>query len=293
MKILICDAFDPSLPGRLRRFGEVTEDLSELSSAEVALVRSRTRCTREWLDGAPRLKLIIRGGVGLDNIDREYAASRGIQVRNTPAASSIAVAELALALLLGAACNLIPGHTSMKQGEWAKKQLKRTELHGKTLGLIGMGRIATELARRASACGMRVIAYRLSGRPSEHAEVRATLEEVLGESDFLSLHTPLTPETKGMINAETIAKMKDGVIFVNTGRGACVIEEDVAAALRSGRIRCYANDVWYSDPPTDSPLIDAPNTILLPHLGASTSENLLRIGDRVEQILEEFEGQGS
>lgn len=289
MKILICDAFDASLPGKLARFGTVTDDVSQLPEANVALIRSKTTCTKEWIDGAPNLELIIRGGVGTDNIDKDHAASKGIQVFNTADASSIAVAELALALMLASVCNIVPGHNSMKQGEWTKKQLKRSEIYGKTLGLIGMGRIASELAKRAKACGMKTVAHRLSGKFSPDAEVRESLSEVLAEADFLSLHTPLTPETKGMINAETISQMKDGVILINTGRGKCVVEADVAQALSNGKIRCYANDVWYSDPPKDSPLIDAPNTILLPHLGASTSENLLRIGEVVESILDNFQ----
>lgn len=292
MKILICDAFDPSLPGKLSRFGTVTQDKDQLAEAEVALVRSKTRCDREWLEAAPSMKIIIRGGVGTDNIDKETAAARGIEVRNTPRASSIAVAELTMGLMLAAVCNILPGHTTLKKGEWAKKQLKRTELHGKTLGLIGMGHIAAEVARRARPFGMNVIAYRRSGKPSELAEVKQGLDDVLAAADILSLHTPLTPETEGLIDAAAIAKMKDGVIIVNTGRGRCVVEEDVAAALRAGKIRCYANDVWYSDPPEASPLLDAPNTVLTPHLGASTEENLLRIGDEVEQILEDFQKRG-
>lgn len=289
MKIFFSDPFGPDLPGRLQRFGETFDDPTRLPEAEVALVRSKTTCDREWIDRAENLKMIIRGGVGMDNIDREYAAQKGIRVHNTPEASSIAVAELTMALMLAAICNVVPGHNSLKQGEWAKKQLKRTELHGKVLGLIGMGRIATEVARRAQAFGMRVIAYRRSDDGSEWAEVKSSLDEMLAEADFVSLHTPLTPETEGMIDAETISKMKDGVILVNTGRGKCIVEEDVAAALRDGRVACFANDVWYSDPPApESPILSAPNTVLTPHLGASTRENLGRIGDVIEGILEEF-----
>jgi D-3-phosphoglycerate dehydrogenase len=177
----------------------------------------------------------------------------------------------------------------MAKGEWIKKQLKRTELMGKTLGLIGMGRIAVELAKRAKAFGMNLIAYDKYVEKSEYAELKS-LDEVLKESDYISIHTPLTDETKGMINKETIGKMKDGVIIVNTGRGKCINEEDMAEALTSGKVRTYATDVWFSDPPPeDSPLLKAPNVQMTPHIGASSKENLLRIGDIIVDIIENFE----
>jgi D-3-phosphoglycerate dehydrogenase len=292
MKILISDAFAPTLPDKLARFGEVTDDKSRLPEVDVVLVRSKTKCTKEYIDEAKNLKLIIRGGVGIDNIDVEYARSKGIEVRNTPEASSIAVAELTMALLVGIPNNLVPGHMGMAEGKWLKKQLKRTELYGKTLGLIGIGRIATEVAKRAKAFGMRIVAYDPYIETSEWAEVLPTLEEVLGQADFVSLHVPLTDETKGMINRTTIAHMKDGAILINTGRGKCVIEEDVAEALRSGKLRAYGTDVWYCDPPDEScALLNAPNVTMTPHIGASSKENLLRIGDVVERILDSFPGR--
>jgi D-3-phosphoglycerate dehydrogenase len=285
MKILISDAFDPSLPGRLKKFGEVTDDPAKLSEADVVLVRSKTKCTKEYIDGAPNLKLIIRGGVGLDNVDREYAKQKGIQVLNTPEASSVAVAELAFALMLAIPNRLIEAHNSMAKGEWLKKELKRTELMGKTLGIIGMGRIATELAKRAKAFGMKVIAYDKFVKKSDWAEMKS-FDDILAKSDYISMHTPLTDETKGMINKSTIVKMKDGVVIVNTGRGKCIVEEDLAEALKSGKIKTYATDVWYSDPPpADNPLLSAPNVLMTPHIGASSKENLLRIGDTVVDIL--------
>jgi D-3-phosphoglycerate dehydrogenase len=288
MKILISDAFDPSLPDRLKKFGDVTDDKSQVSDADVVLIRSKTKCTKEYIDGAPNLKLIIRGGVGLDNVDREYAKEKGITVHNTPAASAVAVAELAFAHMLAVPNRLIEGNNTMKEGKWEKKNLKRTELMGKTLGLIGVGRIATEVAKRAKAFGMKVIAYDKYVDKSDWAEMKS-FDDVLAESDYLSLHTPLTDETKGMINKATIAKMKDGVVVVNTGRGKCVIEEDMAEALKSGKIKMYANDVWYSDPPPpESPILSAPNVQMTPHLGASSKENLLRIGDIIVDILENF-----
>jgi D-3-phosphoglycerate dehydrogenase len=231
--------------------------------------------------------LIIRGGVGIDNIDSAYCKEKGIEVRNTPAASSVAVAELAMALMLAVPNKLPFGHEGMVQGDWRKKQIKRTELFGKTLGLLGIGRIATEVAIRAKAFGMRVIAYDKYVTSSDAAEMK-TLEEVIAEADYLSLHTPFTPETANMINRDSLAKMKDGAIIINTGRGKCVVEEDIVAALESGKLAGYGTDVWYSDPPENSPLVNAPNVVLLPHIGASSKENLLRIGDIVVEIIEEF-----
>jgi D-3-phosphoglycerate dehydrogenase len=290
MLILICDAFDPSLPKRLERFGEVTEDAARLPEAEVALVRSKTKCTADWIAAAPKLKLIIRGGVGIDNIDVKAAKERGIEVRNTPKASSVAVAELAFAMMLAVPNRLIEAHNALKlEGKFLKKELKRTELMGKTLGLIGIGRIAQEVAKRARAFGMRVLAYDPFVKQSDEAILVPTLKELLRQADYLSLHTPLTDDTRGMINRETLAGMKDGVVIVNTGRGKCVVEEDLAEALRSGKVACYATDVWYSDPPDpSSPLLAAPNVLMSPHLGASSKENLLRIGDEVVTLLEEW-----
>jgi len=293
MKILISDAFDASLPEKLARFGETFDDKSRLAEADVVLVRSKTKCTREYIDGAKNLKLIIRGGVGIDNIDSEYAKERGIAVHNTAAASSIAVAEIAMALLLAIPANLIPGHVSMLGKDWQKKALKRTELYGKTLGLIGIGRIGSEVAKRAKAFGMTIIAHDKYVKDSEHAEM-VSLGDLLARSDFISLHVPLTPETERMINREAIDAMRDGVIIVNTGRGKCVDEPDMAEALTSGKVRAYGTDVWHSDPPDweTCPLLEAPNVFMTPHIGASTTENLLRIGGVVEEILDEYVKEG-
>lgn len=288
MKILISDAFDPSLPGKLETFGEVTTDRDQLVDADVVLVRSKTTCDRAYIDRASKLKLIIRGGVGLDNIDVDYAVSKGIQVFNTAQASAVAVAELAFALMIAVPTRLVEGHMGMSRREWLKKQLKRTELMGKTLGLVGAGNIGTVLARRAIAFGMRVIAYDPPLKNHECVDL-VSLEDLFEQSDYISLHVPLTDATRGMINRDTIAQMKDGVVIVNTARGKCVDENDVAQALTEGKVRAYATDVWSSDPPPDDcPLYDAPNVIMTPHLGASSAENMLRIGDVVVRILEDF-----
>jgi D-3-phosphoglycerate dehydrogenase len=165
--------------------------------------------------------------------------------------------------------------------------MERTELYGKTLGLVGLGRIARELAARASAFGMKVIAYDKYVEKSDSAAL-VSLDELFASSDYISLHTPLTDETKGMINAASIAKMKKGAYLINTCRGKVVVEEDIAAALREGRLAGYATDVYYSDPPENSPLTSAPHAVLTPHLGASTEENLLRLGDCIVDRMRKY-----
>lgn len=288
MLILISDAFDPGLPAVLKKYGEVTEDKARQAEADVVLIRSKTKVTREYIDASPKLKLVIRGGVGLDNVDREYAKQKGIIVKNTPEASSIAVAELAFALMIALPNRLPLADSSMHEGKWLKKELKRTELYGKTLGILGMGRIGTELGKRAKAFGMTVIAYDPFVKTHELATMVPSMKALMQKSDYISMHMPLTDDTKGIINKTTLADCKNGAYIINTGRGKCVIEEDMVEALKSGKIAGYATDVWYSDPPENSPLMSAPNVVMTPHIGAETKENLLRIGVIVDQIVGDF-----
>ncbi|MFH1373114.1 MAG: NAD(P)-dependent oxidoreductase [bacterium] len=290
MLILISDAFDPSLPGILSKYGEVTDDKSRLPETEIVLVRSKTKVTREYIDNAPRLKMVLRGGVGLDNVDRKYASEKGIIVQNTAEASTTAVAELAFALMIGLANRLNQADASMREGKWLKKDLKRVELYGKTLGILGLGRIGLALAARARAFQMRVLGWHPDVNFTDFAEIRPTLTEVLNESDFLSLHMPLVDSTRDIINRQSLAEFKDGAILINTGRGRLCVEEDIVEALRSGKLAGYATDVWYSDPPKDSPLIDAPNCLFSPHIGASSKENMLRIGVIIERLIGEYVG---
>ncbi len=280
MVILLADAFQADLPGRLQVFGEVTQDQGRVGEAEIIIVRSKTKVDKAMIDKAPRLKFVIRGGVGVDTIDVPYAESKGITVVNTPEASSVAVAELAFAMMIALPAHIAEADASMKQGKWLKKEMERTELLGKTLGLIGIGRIARELSARAKAFGMHVIAYDKYVEKSDAADMMS-LDAVYAQADYISLHTPLTDETRGMINAAAIAKMKAGVRIINTCRGQVIIERDVAAALVAGRIAGYATDVYDKEPPEGSPLLSAPHTILTPHIGASTEENLSRLGDSI------------
>ena len=288
MHILIADAFDAKLPERLKPFGEVSSDLATLGQATVLLVRSKTKVDADLLAKAPNLKLVIRGGVGMDNVDKKLCAEKGIKAVNTPRASSVAVAEMAMAFMVAIPARLIEAHTSMKEGKFLKSELKRTELFKKTLGLIGAGNIATEVAKRAQAFGMEVLAY--DPYLKEHPIAKlVNLDELAAKADVISLHLPLTDETRGMVNAAFIAQLKDGVILINTGRGKCVVDADLAAALQSGKVRAYGTDVWPSDPPpADCPLLTAPNVFMAPHIGASSKENLGRIGDEVVLILQEF-----
>jgi len=287
MLILVADAFDEALPERLRRFGEVTSDAGRLGEAEVVLVRSKTQVNRAYLDRAPRLKLVIRGGVGLDNIDVDAAKAKGVEVRNTAAASTIAVAEMAFALMIGLTNRLALADRSVREGKWLKKELERTELFGKRLGIVGMGRIGAALGERASAFGMMVEPCDLRKLSRGEAE-RQAIAQVLGRCEYVSLHCPLTSESRGMIDRTCLALFRDGAFLVNTARGECIVEEDVVAALHSGKLGGYATDVWSKEPPERTAIFDAPNCLFAPHLGASTRENMARIGAVAEEILGEY-----
>jgi len=289
MLILISDAFGPDLPEQLARFGEVTTDKDRLAEAEIVLVRSKTKCRKDYIDSARNLKLIIRGGVGMDNIDIPYAESKGIRCMNTADASMTAVAELAFALMIALPNHVTRADSSMREGKWLKKELKRTELHGKTLGILGLGRIGLSLAVRAQAFKMDVIGWHPDVYFTDCADICPTLDEVLQRSDYVSIHMPLVDDTRGLINEKTLKQFKDGAYLINTARAKIVVEEDIVAALESGKLAGYATDVWSSDPPERSPLFDAPNTIFTPHIGASTTENMGRIGIVIERLIEDFQ----
>ncbi len=291
MLILISDAFDKSLPEKLSVFGEVTDDKSRLAEADVVLIRSKTKATKEYIDSAPNMKLIIRGGVGMDNIDKEYCKEKGIIAVNTPKSSAIAVAELAFALMISVPCHIPFYDSTMKKGEW-QKSVKRTELYGKTLCLLGMGNIARKVAERAKAFGMRVVAYDKYVESSELAEMMS-LEEAVREADYISMHLPYTPETDKMVNAALISKMTHHPVIINTGRGKCVDECAMAEALRSGAVSWFCTDVYSSEPPAaDNPLLSCENVTLTPHVGANTTENLLRIGEEVYETIGKLKEEG-
>ncbi|MBR5668345.1 MAG: hydroxyacid dehydrogenase, partial [Spirochaetales bacterium] len=243
MLILISDAFDASLESKLQVFGEVTSDKARAPEADVILVRAKTICDKAYIDSAKNCKLIIRGGVGIDNIDKAYAESKGIIVRNTPRASSIAVAELTFALMLSVPNHIEEYDIGMKNGQWLKN-IKRTELYGKTLGLLGIGNIASKVAERAKAFGMNVVAYDKYVSSSPVATLVPSVEDAVRDADYISIHMPLTDETRGMFNEKLFAIMNRKPVIVNAARGAIVDADAMVKALDEGQVSWYCADVY-------------------------------------------------
>lgn len=248
-----------------------------LERAHGLVVRSTTKVREDLLEQAPMLRVIGRAGVGVDNIDLAAATRSGVAVMNAPAGNTVSAAELTLALILSMVRRVAEADASIRRGEWARSRFKGVELRGRTLGLVGAGRIGGEVARRCRAFGMNVVAfdpYLAADRAEDlHIERAERLEDVLERADVLSLHVPLTDSTRGMIDADALARMKEGARLVNVARGGVVDEGALAEALASGRLAGAAMDVFVNEPlEEDSPLRDAPNLVLTPHLGASTSE---------------------
>jgi D-3-phosphoglycerate dehydrogenase len=247
-----------------------------LGRAHGLIVRSATKVNRDLLRGAPELLVVGRAGVGVDNIDLVACTERGIAVCNAPAGNTVAAAELTLALMLAAVRRVAAADASVRSGAWARSGFQGAELRGRTLGLIGCGRIGGEVARRCRVFGMRVIAfdpYLTEERAEELRVERASLDEVIAQADVLSLHVPLTDDTRGMIDADTLRGMKQGAFVVNVARGGVVDEGALAHALTVGHLAGAALDVFSDEPlASDSPLRAAPNLVLTPHLGASTAE---------------------
>lgn len=261
----------------IQRPGLSPDQLADaLRDVEAVIVRSSSRITRESLRHADRLLVIGRAGVGVDNIDVDAATERGIAVLNARAGNTISAAELTFALLLAAARRLAAADRSMKAGEWDRKTYSGIELHGKTLGLVGAGRIGGEVARRARAFGMHVVAYDpfLTADRAKTLDIElATLDEVLDRADVLSLHVPLTDATSGLIGADQLARLRQGAYVVNAARGGVLDEDALCRALEDGRLGGAALDVFADEPlPPDHPLRSAPNVVLTPHLGAATAE---------------------
>ncbi len=300
MRILASDGIEKNAAATLatqghevvQQFYEPEELAEQVKNFDVLVVRSATKVRKPIIDAAAeagRLKLIIRGGVGIDNIDHVYAEEKGIKVMNTPKASSDSVAELALAHMFSVARFIsIAGHT-MREGKWEKKAYKGIELSGKTLGIIGYGRIGQALGLRAQALGMKVVAYdiyKISALENENMRY-VEMDELLAVSDFISLHTPAI-DGKPLINAETIAKMKDGVVFINTSRGNNVDENALLDALNSGKIYGAGLDVYAEEPAKNVALYSHPRVSCTPHIGASTSEAQKRIGAEIVDIIGKF-----
>lgn len=296
-KILIADSLNPDVIDAMKSIGDfdvtVKTGMDEKSLvAAIApfnalVVRNATKVTRKVLEAAQNLQIIVRAGIGLDNIDLDSACELGVTVSNTPRATSISVAEQTMGLMLSTARNLGQANLSMKAHKWEKEKLGGIELFEKVLGIIGIGRIGQEVARRAFAFGMKVIACDVRQITFDPGVQFVPLEYLLSVSDIITLHLPFTPETRRMISHEQFAMMKDGVMLINASRGGIVDEKALLAALESGKVRAAALDVFEKEPPEDFSLIDHPKVIATPHIGAAAKEGQKRAGMEVVRILAE------
>lgn len=295
IKILIADGMDKAALEALKAVPgfEVTvakgmteaELIATVPGYSGIVVRSASKITRPVIEAGKDLKVLVRAGIGLDNIDREAAKEKGIVVANTPAATSITVAEHTFGLMLGAVRNHWKAILSMKAHKWEKKALEGTELFGKTLGIIGFGRIGQEVAKRALAFGMTVLAYDVIPIKTDVAAKQVPLDELLAAADLITLHVP--KQAKPILGPAEFGKMKTGVIIVNVARGGVVDEKALFDALNSGKVRAAALDVYDKEPPEDFTLVDHPNVIPIPHLGAAAAEGQQRAGLEAVRILKE------
>jgi D-3-phosphoglycerate dehydrogenase len=299
MKVVVAEKISSSAVDLLRepRWTVVTPEqmdgklASQLESADALIVRSAVQVNEELLAKARKLRVIGRAGVGVDNIDLDAATRKGIAVMNTPGANAIAVAEHTLAMMLAMARHICRANELMHAGKWEKKSLQGTELRGKTLGIVGLGRVGMEVARRARAFGMEIIAHDpfVSTAVAKEQGIRmGKLEEVYAAADYLSLHVGLTSQTAGMINAASLKKMKRGVRLVNCARGELVDEAALVHALKQGRVTAAALDVFAEEPLKNSPLAAMDNVILTPHIGGSTHEAQEAVGYQIALQVKEY-----
>ncbi len=299
VKIIVAEKISASAVAELKEPGwtVLTADQLEgklaehLESADALIVRSAVQADAALLQHAKKLRVIGRAGVGVDNIDLEAATHKGIAVMNTPGANAVAVAEQTLGMMLAMARHLCRADALMHAGKWEKKSLQGTELRGKTLGIVGLGRIGMEVARRAKAFGMKLVAHDpfVSVAVAKDQEIGlAGLDELYATADYITLHVGLTPQTVGMVNRGSIAKMKKGVRLVNCARGELVNEADLAAALKSGHIAAAALDVFEDEPLKNSPLQALENAVLTPHVGGSTFEAQEAVGVQIAQQVKEY-----
>ena len=296
MKVLICDKTEKEYIEQMRAAGLIVDVRDDITPEELLnvlpaydgmVVRSRTKVRQPLIDACPNLKVIARGGAGLDTIDHEYAKSKGIVVMNTPNANSFSVAELAIGYMFMLARSLYKATSTMKAEKWDKKSFEGDEIGGKTLGLIGLGNIGRETAKRASALGMKVVGYDPYVKEAEGIQL-VTLDELLAQADYISFHLPKTKESTNMIDAEQFAKMKTGVRIINCARGGIINEDALYEALTNGKVAGAALDVFAEEPPTDWKLLKLDNVIASPHIGAATKEAQARVGAEVAQKLIDF-----
>jgi len=262
--------------------------ISKMEDVEVIIVRSATKVTKEVIEAGKNLKIIARAGAGLDNVDCVTAKEKGIKVINTPGANSISVAELAIGLMLSFLRHIPRGTAGLKEGKWEKKQLKGHELYKSTVGVVGFGSIGKEVAKRLLAFGCKVLAYDVVQDKGGLDIEFVSLDELFSNSDIITLHVPLIEPTKNLINADSIAKMKDGVILIDAARGGIVNEQAVCDGLESGKIAGAAFDVFGVEPPVDElrkKLLSFDNVIGTPHIGATTVEAQKRVGQQIIENL--------
>lgn len=284
MKVLVSDNISPKGVEILKKAGLTVDVKTGMKPEELKacigdynglIIRSATKVTAEIIEAATNLKVIGRAGSGLDNVDKNAASKKGIVVMNTPGGNTVTTAEHSMAMLFSTA-RLIPQATaSMKAGKWEKKKFMGVELFNKTLGIMGLGNIGGQVAKKALGLEMNVIAYDpfLSEEKAKTMGIRkVSMEDLFSEADFITIHTPMTPETKGVINSKSIATMKNGVRIINCARGGIINEQDLYEALKSGKVACAALDVFEKEPPENNPLLTLDNVICTPHLGASTEE---------------------
>lgn len=304
MKIVVCDPVSPKGIAVLQQHAEfnvvvLDQRLAEPELIRVAadaaalVVRSETKVSRPVMEAAPGLRVVGRAGVGVDNVDVEAATQRGVVVMNTPGGNTISTAELTFSMLMALARKIPQAHASMKAGEWNRKAFQGTELYRKTLGILGLGRIGSEVARRAIAFGMRVLAYdpylTLARAKALQVELIEKLDDLYPQVDFLTVHMPMSDETRGMVNAAAFARMKRGVRILNCARGGIVHEGDLLGAIQSGQVAGAALDVYEVEPlPKDSPLRQVPQVIMTPHLGASTEEAQENVGIEVAEAIADY-----
>jgi D-3-phosphoglycerate dehydrogenase len=300
IRILICDAISSDALAKLKTFKnvEVTvktglgkeELLETVPGHHCMIVRSATKATADLIEAAKKdLKLIIRGGVGVDNIDVAKAAELGVQVRNTPGASSASVAEMAIGLMFAIARKISFADASIKAGNWPKKECKGFELGGKTLGVLGFGRIGRETARRALALGMKVMAHDpFVGCIDMEGVKLVSKEDLVRNSDIITLHMPFDPKNGPVLGTAEFSEMKKGVCIVNCARGGVVDEKALVAAIDSGRVAGAGLDVFENEPPLYREVVEKGNVICTPHVGAQTDEAQLRVGDEIVEIIEDW-----
>ena len=286
VKILVCDTIHDDGVQMLQDAGfevdldtEITPEqlVKKIEAYDAMVVRSRTKVTKEVFDAAKKLKAVARAGVGLDNIDLVYAKEKGVEVFNSPEAPCNAVAELVLGMMFNMARMINEADAGMKQGKWEKKRLTGFEIQGKTLGIIGFGRIGYTLGKKAKCLGMRVLAYDVMMDKLQHFvdEINAEsvdIDKLYAESDFITVHVPLLPQTKGMISTEQFNKMKDGAYVINAARGGIIDEAALKVALDSGKVKGASLDVYEQEPNPDEELVCKPNVICTPHIGAGSEE---------------------